>query len=294
MELVSARDIDNYSLAILKSSRSLDIFPTPVDRIVQYCELNIRTDIDLSVVHESYLHKAGDVLLKALEKVRGILDRRKKFIYLDQSMLPGRKNFVKLHEVGHEALPWQREIHAILEDDEESLSSHTNEEFEMEANYFASITLFQHDRFLREAAKFDLSIESAMQLAKQFGASVHSTLRRYVEKSPKNCALVVLEQHLDGGLLPICGKRDYFASQKFITSFGELDLPDIFDPGWEFAAGYLSKRKFLSGAFRMTTLNGEVTFRYQLFNNSYNGFVLLIPDGEKQSARTKVIFREAW
>lgn len=106
-----------------------------------------------------------------------------KTIYLDLSQGFNRKNFGKLHETAHSILPWQKKVNDILGDDEHALSPETNEEFEAEANYFASITLFQHDRFLSELSKLNLSIDASIQLAKHFGASIHASLRRYVNCS---------------------------------------------------------------------------------------------------------------
>ena len=86
-----------------------------------------------------------------------------------------KQGFVKLHEVEHDVLPWQKNVHYILDDDDDSLHTDTHEEFEAEANYFASATLFQNDRFVTELNQLSLGIESPMQMAKIFGASIHAT-----------------------------------------------------------------------------------------------------------------------
>ena len=169
-EVTSKNDIEKISYEILKGSKCFDIFPTPVDRIVEYTELVVHSGIDLSKIQPSYLSRATDALKRALNKVRGALDRKEKIIYLDSSIKASKKNFVKLHEVGHEVLPWQHSIYEALEEDDNTLNIETREEFEMEANLFASTTLFQCDRFYSEMDKLGLSINSSMQLAKQFGA----------------------------------------------------------------------------------------------------------------------------
>ena len=64
----------------------------------------------------------------------------------------GKKNFVQLHEIGHGVLSWQNEIMLALDNDE-TLCEEYGEQFEAEANYFASITLFQHERFFEECQK---------------------------------------------------------------------------------------------------------------------------------------------
>ena len=47
MDLSSKKDIENISFDILKSSKSLDVFPTPIDKILQYSELIVAEGIDL-------------------------------------------------------------------------------------------------------------------------------------------------------------------------------------------------------------------------------------------------------
>ncbi|TFD96432.1 ImmA/IrrE family metallo-endopeptidase [Dysgonomonas capnocytophagoides] len=288
-DLSSQKDIENISYNLLKGSGSLDIFPTPVDNIVAYSELIIRNDIDVTKIHSSYRSKFPELLSSALNKIRGLFDRKEKVIYLDLSQMETRKKYVTLHEVGHGVLPWQQHCHDLLEDDDDSLSPETIDEFEQEANYFASVTLFQHDRFYRELSKYNLGIDSAMQLSKHFGASIHATLRRYVECSKKRCALMVLkdpvyENHMH------CTLRNYFQSSKFSSDFGKLAFPAKLDNTWVFVQEYLSNRRFnKNGSFSMLTENGETTFNYHFFNNSYNAFVFFYPIGEEQKSRTKFI-----
>ena len=179
---------------------------------------------------------------------------------------------------------------STLDDDDESLSSETQEEFEQEANYFASITLFQHDRFYNELNKLNLSIESAMQLSKIFGASIHATLRRYVENSKNRCALIVLENISSRGEFVKCNLKDKFQSPKFTSSFGDLEIPAELGYKWPFVKDYYFQRKLnKAGSVNFTTDNGIVEFTYQFFNNRYNGLVFIFPKGEKKSSRTKII-----
>lgn len=288
--LLSASDIEKISYEILKSSKSLGIFPTPVDKIVAYSELIVREDVDISKIDPDYLSKASDTLQRAMFKVRGLLDRRHKEIFLDLSQLTERKSFVKLHEVGHEVLPWQTGIHEILGDDDQSLSEDANQEFEDEANYFASITLFQHDLFVYELKKYDLSIEAAMQLARTFGSSIHAALRRYVECSEKRCALIVLENIAPRGQFVKCDLRNKFQSKKFTQTFGQIVIPETLGYKWDFVKDYYFEKKMRKNcAITLSTENGEADFTYQFFNNGYNAFVFIVPIGEKVTARKKVI-----
>jgi hypothetical protein len=286
VKLQSKKDIEKISYEILKGSKSFDVFPTPVDKIVSYAELIVNSGIDLSKIQDNYFSKKLDVLKRALGKVQGILDRREKIIYLDLSVHKSKQKFVKLHEVGHNVLTWQQATFEAFEDDEDNLDANCREEFEAEANFFASLTLFQHDRFLSEMDKLGLGIDEALHLSKYFGASAHATLRRYVEYSKKRCALIVLKECTN------CGAklRDKFQSANFTKTFGELSIPENIERVYPFVNDYCCKRIHKKdGLMSLPTKNGSADFTYHFFNNNYNGFVLLFPIGEKKSTRTKII-----
>ena len=292
-ELIAKKDIDRISLEVLRGSKSLDVFPTPVDRIVEYSELLVNTDVDVSQIHPSYLDKANAVLRSALLKIRGIFDTQKRVIYLDLSQGFNRKNFVKLHETAHGILPWQQKVHKIIGENDNTLSLDHNEEFEVEANYFASVTLFQHDRFIDELTKLDLSVDAAMHLAKYFGSSVHAALRRYVQCSKNKCALLILE-NLCKNDLSSCQLKNYIGSTKFEKTFGEMSFPKNLDLSWSFVQDYYNGRRFKKdGKIDLETKNGKVEFSYQFFNNSFNAFVLIYPLGEVKKSKTTFIITGA-
>lgn len=289
VDLSAKTDIEKISFEVLKNSKSLDVFPTPVDRIVEYTELIVRKDLDVSKIRPSFIDKANSVLKRALSKVRGLFDRKQKTIYLDLSQGFNRKNFVKLHETAHGILPWQKKINDILGDDEHTLSTETNEEFEAEANYFASITLFQHDRFIAELGKLNLSIDAAIQLAKHFGASIHASLRRYVDCSKNRCALLILEKPVKNSK-SYCSIRNFFASKTFSDVFGDIIFPATVDYSWEFVQHYCHNRKYIKGGIiNLDTKNGKVKFNYQFFNNGHNAFILFFPFGELKKSKTQII-----
>src|SRR5712692_11908440 len=158
--LESAGDIDKITRNLLLASKVWGKLPTPVDMIAEFAELQIEKGVDLSTLEPGFFTKNFHFAKKALSKVVGLVDFRQKKIYLDQTQLPSRKNFVKLHEVGHEALPWQSDMKGFMDDDE-TLDPLVDELFEREASYFASGALFQLDRFDDDAAKLPLSIKSA-------------------------------------------------------------------------------------------------------------------------------------
>ena len=63
-ELTSAKDIEDISFDILKGSKALGIFPTPIDQIVQYAELRVNEKRDLSVIPKNYIGKSTEEIHK--------------------------------------------------------------------------------------------------------------------------------------------------------------------------------------------------------------------------------------
>lgn len=289
-------DIEKISYEILKQSNSFDIFPTPVDLILNYSNFVIDNSLDLTSLEpfffESFTEKSKKVLLSAFSKVKGMFDRQEKTIYIDSNLDKnlGKKNFVKLHEIGHGVLPWQNEFMFAI-DNNITLCEEYQEQFEEEANYFASITLFQHDRFLSEIEKYDLSIGTIMFLSKMFGSSIHSAFRNYVLNSKNRCALLVLNPIENSGWnTPLCSTRDLFYSKNFLSEFGELNLPDKFGYRWSFIKDFKFRKINNNGSIILDMMNGEkLDASYQFFNNNYNSFVFIFPKGEKNKAKTKVI-----
>lgn len=274
----SKKEIEKISIELLRHSKSLDIFPTPISKIISYSELVVNERIDLSKVKTSFFQRSTESLFSAIKKVRGFLDRRKSTIYLDYSQSASRLAFVKLHEVGHHVLTWQAKTMEFMDDDE-TLDIHTKEQFEAEASFFASATLFQNDRFKSELDKLPLSIDSAKFLSKHFGSSIHAALRRLVEVSTNRCALLVLEKNSGNNYFI----RDKFHSEKFRNEFGELMIPEILDNTLPFMKDCYSNRRYKKdGLMSVVTIDGDISFTYHFFNNTYNAFVFLFPVGEKK------------
>ncbi|KAF0177798.1 MAG: hypothetical protein FD161_2242 [Limisphaerales bacterium] len=288
--LGAAKDIDKIAENILVASKAWGKFPTPVDQIVEFADLQVVKGVDLSKVEPDFLTSNFHFLSKGLKKVLGLVDLRQKTIYLDQTQKEPRKNFVKLHEVGHKALSWQSDLKGFM-DDEKSLDPEVDEEFEREASYFASDALFQLDIFDDEASKLPLGINSVKALAQKFGGSNHATIRRYVERSNKRCAVLVLHKPESNGEYS-AKIRDYFQSPTFTAAFGQitwtngkcgLDLVFV----QEIKRG----RKFHEdGQVALLTGSGEfVTFKFHFFNNTFNTFILILPLGEKIKSRIVIV-----
>jgi hypothetical protein len=290
--LESADDIDKIARNILMASRAWGKLPTPVDQIIAFAELQIERGVDLSTVDPGFFTKNFNFLSRALTKAIGLVDFRQKVIYLDHTQSDSRKNFIKLHEVGHKALSWQSDLLGFM-DDESTLAPCVKDQFEREASYFASDALFQLDRFDDEAAELPLCIKSPQVLAHRFGGSNHAAIRRYVERSKKRCAVLVLHKPEQNGQYS-ARVRDYFQSPSFTAEFGEISWPgDKCGMEWVFVQEIKRGRKWHeAGHVALTTPVGELTtFEYHFFNNTFNTFILLLPVGERIKSRTVIVPR---
>jgi Zn-dependent peptidase ImmA (M78 family) len=279
----ASKDIEKIAYNILIDSKSAGKFPTPVDDIVKYAELKISNN-SLSDIHPAFVTKQIHILKRAISKVLGAIDLRQKKIYLDLNQKTPKKNFVKLHEVGHRILPWQAKSFEYI-DDEKTLDLEEKDRFEHEASYFASSVLFQLDRFDDEAEKYPLSIKSILHLSKLFGSSFHAAARRYTEFSNKRCGIIILNR---GNPITI---RNYFQSKDFTCEFGNLEgfwkdnlnisLPFIKDIGI---------KKFRDDGLITITYNGvNIILNYHFFDTTFNYFVFIKPLGEQLKSRVKFI-----
>ena len=292
------KDIEEVSFELLKQSKSLDVFPTPVDKIVEHSELIINNQIDLNNIDKSFFdslkEKADEglkILQEGLSNIRGFFDRTEKTIYISETRHLGRKNFVKLHETGHGVLPWQSPIIGAF-DNSSTLNPDFEDQFEAEANYFASITLFQHNRYDREMKKVNFGLPGVIALSKKFGSSVHASFRNYIFKTDKRCILLVLNPIQNKKFNePICSKRNLFHSKSFLNEFGKINLPNEFGYTWDFIQRYLTKSPFITnGEIDLVMKEGEILdCNYHLFKNGYNAFVLMFPKGERYKRVTSKI-----
>jgi hypothetical protein len=198
---------------------------------------------------------------------------------------------VKLHEVGHKACSWQNALGFI--DDDTTINPGIKDQFEREASFFASGALFQLERFDDEVVKLPLEIYTPLALAKKFGGSNHAAIRRYVERSPKRLALLVLHKPEMNG--EVSAKiRNYFQSEAFTADFGEISWAnEKCGLEWPFIQDIKRGRKLhKNGQIALIIGSGEyVTFTYHFFNSSHNSFVLLLPVGEMIKSRTVIVAR---
>jgi hypothetical protein len=222
----------------LREAGVLGVFPTPVNRIMEVARVQ---EVQGEVLGDSLINrlraKAGSALKRALSKVLGLFHASEGLIFIDQALHVMKKRFVRLHESAHGFLPWQRPMYAVVEDCEKSLDAESADAFDREANVFASEVLFQLDTFSEMAASESFSIWVPVKLSAKFEASIYSSIRQYVSKNHRPCAVLVLNKP---EICPVSGfkatLRRFVVSPEFAMFLPGQTWPESYGPDDELGA----------------------------------------------------------
>jgi len=276
----SLAEIRRYAKWALERTGTEQRLPTKVEDIVASAELAVAQDISLAEVHRGFFSRAYGILASALAKLRALVDLEENLIYLDLSMKPQQINFATLHECGHKTLPWQRLAYRY-EDDDHTLSSEVEAQFEREANQFAAEVLFQLDRFTKEAGDLPLGIRTPLGLSKRYAASCHATIRRYVELHQNECAVLICQaSRLLGDEQATLEIERIFYSDSFRNRYGTLKFPRKVGPDHQFSRLVFEHkvRLFELGDIVLEDGNADC-FRahFHIFNSTYRVFILIFP-----------------
>jgi hypothetical protein len=223
--------------------------------------------------------RATGAIRRALSKVWGVLDATARVVYLDKTVLLVKQTFLKLHEVAHAVLPWQRKLFVVAEDCSMTIAPEIADLFEREANAFAVEVLFQLDTFSEEANDYDFDILVPVRLAKRYGASIYAAIRRYVTGNPRACMVLVLDPP------EICPRGGYVAklrrdvlSPEFMRIVGPLSWPDVFGPGDEIGAMIPVSGRKMSRPREITLLDLQGRRHVciaEAFTQSHHVFILI-------------------
>lgn len=274
-----AAEIRAEAERLLRHAGAVGVLPTPVDEIMRAAKIQV-VPIALDDGYLAQIRRkaaqAGRALLSALSKVWGVFDPKSRVAFIDPETPKEKLPFLKLHEGGHAVLPWQS-IFGIFEDCRKTLDPEVKQQFEREANVFASEVLFQLDGFTHEAADHDFGVAVPLRLAKRYGASVYSTIRRYVSHSDKTCAVIVLNPaELAEGVGFACAVRRVITSPAFARRFLQLRWPQTVTA--DDALGRLVPVNRMTGprTLRLVDANGDPQeFIAEAFKTPHQVFILL-------------------
>ena len=189
-----------------------------------------------------------------------------------------RYSWASLHEVGHYVLPDHRE--QLFKCSWQDLSLLTQRRLEIEASRFAADLIFQNDLFTQEAADDPLSMKVPLALRDRYRASFEATIRRYVEKSRRPCALVVYRATKVSDFEPPL-EVQYSVRSPSWQHFAyvmprQVSAPDSPEHGVFYKKK--SNREIVQAEFVAgSNAQGSIIFPSELFSNTYRVFQLIHP-----------------
>ena len=174
---------------------------------------------------------------------------------------------------------WQKDIYAIVEDCEKTLAPEIADQFDREANVFASEVLFQLDGFHQEAEEQDFGILTPVRLSKKYGGSIYASVRRYVAKNWRPCIVLVLNppEFVDSEGFRASLRRA-IPSPRFSDVFGDIEWPDYFTPDDEIGAMVPVRGRRMSGKREITLhdRNGDQQICIaEAFTQTHQVFILV-------------------
>ena len=197
------RVIRGHAVALLRRADALGEIPTPLDRVMDVSKLVLAGEIELEPEMKRRLRdRFGDLVDRALDMILGSIRFDSRGIYLQPDMYWLRRRFVQAHEIGHEMLPWHRELYAFL-DDKTRIRSDVNDRYERQANQSAIEILAQGDALRREADDSPITFDLVDHLGNRYEISTQAAARRVVEDSRQDVALAVAYRgSVTGKLMP--------------------------------------------------------------------------------------------
>lgn len=274
----SEHELIAHADRLLRAAGAVGTLPTPIDDLYQAAR--ITNEVEAEAAKERFfarLSKQGrEVFLSLWQKLRGIADLRDRVVYIPKGVPAPRELFVKAHELGHEVIPWHQ-VDPTYTDDDVSLRPDTQDLFEREASFFAAEVIFQGKRFTHQSRDYRPSLDAVFTLAEEYGASRHSTLRRFVEEHDEPLAAVPYwpsQYTVDEYGNPLLRKGNLVASLSFCDKYATIQLPEVIRTGHSWvAARDLSQS--CEGHIRLDYGGGSGTFEWYTWWNQYSLLVLL-------------------
>ena len=211
----------------------------------------------------------------AVNKVRGATNLRTKRAWVPRQRNPTFERHPKLHEWGHNVIPWQDKPGFL--DDRTTLSQETHDLFEREANFIGAEANFQAGLFRERALGSATSIRAALALADEHEATYASTLWKYVEVMDTPVALLVYRR----GRVQQCGGQSTWVlrqvnmSDPFGDQFESVEPPQVLAVPSPFLQALDEEMGVAEGTCRLRCDGGAPTFVWESWSNTYDLFVMV-------------------
>jgi transcriptional regulator with XRE-family HTH domain/Zn-dependent peptidase ImmA (M78 family) len=183
--------IRRHVLQLLRKADADGVIPTPIDEVMAVAKLVSVGEVTLEPEERRRLRRVfGSLVDHVVDRLQGAIHFRSREVWVKPDLYPPRKRFVCSHEIGHDVLPWHRELFAYL-DDCSRLRPDVRNLYERQANQAAIELLAQGDRLRREADDSLLTMRLVSELSGRFSISLQATARRIVEETKQECALAL-------------------------------------------------------------------------------------------------------
>lgn len=264
---------------VLESTNSFGVFPTPLDRILEVNRIELVALNHFEEEKRRLLRSSSSRIISVDKDLVSAISNSSQLIYVKSDLHPIKIPFVKSHSLAHSKLDWHRATFDLLEDNKEQLSPEAIDKLEQEANFFAAEIVFQGTHFNEMSLGDPLGLKAPVKLSKEFGASMYSSMWRYVEYNPHPCALFVYNQPQ---LEPTSGftvatRRRTICSESYIDIFGfgeEANLTSQTAIGKEI----LDNRKtdYFQIQMRIEDVNGDLRIvNCEVFDQGFNVFMFV-------------------
>lgn len=231
-------------------------------------------EYDLS--DKTFLQNISSGIIAIAKKIKAALIVSERIILIDENLHDAKKPFGQAHELGHECIPEHKEIFYVCS--EIDLAHSVRKEMEFEANIFASELIFPSHLLEAVHTNFPLSMSTILYLKAISGGSFHSAALKYVESSPNECCLLILDLKTDEN-----GNKGLYLNGKQICSpsWWSKNKRLLADPQFFPSSHNLSQIVY---SFTMEdfienelVLNSSPKLRLKVhsFYNQYNAFALL-------------------
>lgn len=181
-------DIDKLVVRLLKDIDAMEP-PLRLEDVLQHLKIHRKyyslDDPSLIVEFQHKIRMGAEIGIKNIKKLFGkvslsaICFPTEKKILIDESIPDIKKRWAESHEICHSLIPTHQ--YFLHGDSSDTLDPEYHEMIEAEANYGASALIFLSNKFTTEAIDLNQEWKTIDFLAKKFGNSMASTLRRYVE-----------------------------------------------------------------------------------------------------------------
>ncbi len=163
-------------------------------------------------------------------KLKAVLFFEEDRVALDQSLPVLKQDWPAFHEAGHRICPGHREVFAFG-DTAQTLHPTYHEKLEAEANFAGAGLMFCGKRFSDEAVDTCPSWQTIESMAKLFGRTKTTTLRRYAEFGPDlaMAAIIGTPAWKYDAENPPGSWRHFVPSRKFGLQFASIDVNMAFE-----------------------------------------------------------------